>query len=184
MEPKSVTTPLASTKGAEKEGTYKAIDPSAVHGYPPRLHEIVVDGKAHPYTFHPSVAVTMPRTHAMKFLKAGFHVIDPKGNVMVNAPAGPDPHQTAKFELGEEEVVARYDELTLEALLLRVNQMIGGERLQRTDGKDAMIAFLKADRIKREAVFKQRRNDGISSGGEVEDMPPEDIDKMFQEDAA
>lgn len=187
--PQTQDTPALRPEPAPAKAVESALfveDPTALNGYPPRTHELLIDGRVKSYVFAPGQKLSMPYSHAVKFLAAGFIVTDAEDRIMVSAPRGPDPHATERFQFGPEEIVARYDELTRPALLLRVNQTTGGEAYTSDHAREDLIAFLKVDRDKREAVLKtRRRNDGTASDGDsVGDMSPAELDKMFGEEAA
>lgn len=117
-------------------------------GGKPRKHELIVEGQQFLYAFEAGQRVPMPRVHALRFNLApeGFEVTyDAAGKTIVEA-AGPDAGRAALPVLEPDQVIARLDELTLDALLNRANVLDGGERLTKRDGKDTIMAFLKGTR--------------------------------------
>lgn len=123
------------------------MDLTALPGHPPREHEMVVDGITRPFKFHAGKPLELPTEIAVKFLKHSttFKLTDKLGNVQEwrGAPKQPEDLQAGeRLRLGPDETVARYAELTDDALFVRVCQMPGGEAVARSSDRAAIITFI------------------------------------------
>lgn len=110
----------------------------------PRTHELPgEDGRLVSYTFKPREHLPMPMAQAMMLVaNDGFEVLDPAGKrLQVRTPGG-QGGASKGIVLRPDEVVARLDELTLDALLQRATRLPGGDELKKNDGKDKVIAFM------------------------------------------
>lgn len=120
------------------EPIFQVVDLTATQG--PRRHEIVQDGRSHVYVFESAdQPVAMPRAHALTLVgNAGFAVHEPSGQRLHTRPAAAGP-----LVLRPDEVVARLEELTVDALLARAQALAGGGRFKRAGARrDDLIAFL------------------------------------------
>lgn len=128
-----------------------------------RHHEVepgVVYGlKAEEYTL-------MPAHHALIFLSdENFIVENEDGEPLGHLPRSAI-HQAgdqAGPKLAHGEVIARYDELTQDALLARATRRHGGEKLTKSTKRAALVDFLINS-----APVKEERDDDLVSDGEVE----------------
>lgn len=125
-----------------EEKLYRVVDSSATAEHPIRNHEVMVDGQVRQVDFRYGEPTVLPMNVAMKFRKEGFKVSDFDGHeVKLNAVTD----ETVRIRIGDDEVVAKYDELSIDALQMRAVILPGGEKfLQGPIQKDAVIAFLKA----------------------------------------
>jgi predicted peroxiredoxin len=132
----------------------------------PRIHEIpiktddsgeVVITKS--YTLNADTATAMDEEHAMFFLKdPAFIVCNEKGDRV--EPVTKREGGTGGFELGADEVIASYEELSKEALFKRCKVIAGSEYIKETrTAKGDMIAFLKA-RAK-PTIGRSRGSEGV-----------------------
>ena len=146
----------------------------------PRLHEIPIKmddaGEViltKPYRLDAEVPTQMEENHAMFFLKdQAFIVRNPKGEHI--RPVVKREGGMGGFRLGENEVIAQYDELSKEALFKRCKILVGSDHIKETrTPKEEMIAFL-----------KERANParGRSPGSEsvIGEMAAKDLDSLLE----
>ncbi|WOF74139.1 hypothetical protein QMT40_001786 [Parvibaculaceae bacterium PLY_AMNH_Bact1] len=135
-----------------------------------RTHEMPFEGRTVPITFKYDTPRELPFALAIKFLKTpSFVCTDEEGTPI---PFDGIPKQPGELQAGEElqlqpnEVVAKLDELTVDALVLRANVLPDGEKLNKRSGKDNLIAFI-VDKTTEQNAANTR-----SEGGEDEFTPP------------
>jgi hypothetical protein len=118
--------------------------------YPRRTHDIMVSGVIRQVTFEIGQPQLLPIDVALRFLKDdAFVVTDPRtGKKYDPTPPQPDIHSGAAFALASDEVVAKLDELTQEALFIRSKQMQGAEDIKKGTPKEKLISFLARSRAK------------------------------------
>ncbi len=104
-----------------------------------RVHRVQVNGKVHKHTFKPDEALEMPFDQAMKYMQTGWVVKDAGGSEYAPPPAAGDRKGTITLAPGQ--VVANLDELTIDALKIRVATMPKGETLARAK-KAELIDFI------------------------------------------
>src|SRR3990167_11435934 len=120
------------------------------HGDVPRLHDIITkmyeDGQD-PYILtyklysDSTKGCPMPQDHAYKFLcDPAFKVIGPNGNRLMPI-ARFDPSKPL-LELKEDEIVAKYVELSRESLFRRVKLIPGSENVRQNATVEELAAFL------------------------------------------
>lgn len=134
----------------------------------PRIHEQTVEGVIKPFTFERGKPLPLPYEIAAKFLKHdAFKLMNDKGEIIAwkRRPKQPDELGAGeRIRLSEDETIARFDELSNQALLGRCVELPGGEVF--TIGKDRperadMIAFLvKAAKEKRAATTSKDKDVG------------------------
>lgn len=158
-------------------------DTTALPDHPDRVHEMIVDGRRTAFTFKPGEKKPMPIDLALRFNQSGFIVSDPDtGDVYEPAPA--QPAGAAALVLKANEVVARLDELTAEALLIRAKVMPGGEALNRSSGKERLMAFVAEYNARQipKGDGKEGNDDtdreGMAGGGTTP-MPQKALNKLF-----
>lgn len=124
-----------------EEKLFRVTDSSATAEHPVRNHEVMVDGQVRQVEFKYGEPTVLSMDVAMKFKKDGFKIADFDGReVKPNAVTD----ETVRIRIGDDEVVAKYEELSIDALQMRAVVLPGGERfLQGPVEKDAVIAFLK-----------------------------------------
>lgn len=150
-----------------------------------RRHEQLVDGAVKVFSFEHAVPTKLPFAIAMKFLKTeGFVLTDENGKPIEfeRVPDQPNAANSAQFKLAGNQVVARYDELSQEALLIRAAQLPGGEVFKKNAKRAEIIDFLIKTRAELEKINSQR--DGGTASAEAEDMSDEDSAKFFRDEAA
>lgn len=161
-------------------------DTTALVDQPDRIHEMMVDSKRTSFTFKAGEKKRLPFDVAIRFNLPGFIVTDPRtGNRYEPPPAAPEGG--AALLLKPNEVVARLDELTLDALLVRVKVLPGGEKLTRTHGKDALAAFIANYNTQRNSpvinpskgVDPVDRIDGAGTKTVAGSLSPAQLNKMF-----
>lgn len=115
-----------------------------------RTHEMLVDGIVKSFKFEHGKPLLLPREVALKFLNIeAFKCVDAEGNPKPFRRPPRQPHELGageQFKLGDDETVARYDELSTPALQHRVVAMPGGERFVANPSRTDMIAFIVAAR--------------------------------------
>jgi hypothetical protein len=119
----------------------QARDLLAVDG--PRTHDFPDEsGKLRSITFEPRRFVAVPMDVAMILVgNEGFEVRDPNGTPLkVQKHTGPVGNQG--IVLRPDEVVAKLDELSTEALLERAKRFPEGGKLKKADGRAALISFI------------------------------------------
>lgn len=173
-------------KAEEKEEPFLLVeDQTATLNYPERTHEIVYDGKVKAFTFKYGEKQKMPVDLALKFLKHdAFVVTDPDtGNRYEPTPAAPDMGLGVKLQPGE--CVARYDELSLESLIVRAKQLPGGEKLNRNLGKQAVIDFILKQETAKLSLVKAGADEDVAAvrGGSSDGMTKAEVDKLFGDQA-
>lgn len=134
----------------------------------PRTHEQVVDGVIRPFVFERGKPLPLPFAIASKFLvHEAFKLMNEKGEIIAwkRHPKQPDELGAGeKIKVGDDETIARYDELSNNALLQRAVVMPGGEKF--AQGKDrpdrgAMISFItEATKLKRRAMLSAEKDIG------------------------
>ena len=128
--------------------TLFVMDTTANPHFPKRSHEIItgMDGDiaiTKSYEFTPHQRVEMPFEHAVKFLPHDAFIVtkDEEGKERFD-PTPSKPSEGATIKIAPNQVIANLSELTVDALVIRSNQVAGGEKLRKQDGKDTLIAFL------------------------------------------
>jgi hypothetical protein len=128
-------------------------------GTDPRKHDVITKlyEDAEPdiktYALYSDKPCEMPMEHAMRFLVDGsFRVLSPTGKRIM--PVAKLDVSKPISKLAEDEVVAKYDELSTEALYRRVKILPGSEGIEEID-RDKMVAFM---------VTWRRQLQGMSSG--------------------
>ena len=107
------------------EKMFRVIDSSTTHECPERIHDVIVDGQVTSVRFTLNVPTLLPEKTALKFMVDGFSVVDAESGAVVPRPAFTD--ETVRNRIGEDEIVAKYEELTDEALQMRAVVLPGGE---------------------------------------------------------
>ncbi len=116
---------------------YLVYDMNARQG--PRRHDMT-DGAF--YELHASKGTPVPERHALLFLRDGaFRVIDATGKELASVAHLANERDGSR-ELAKDETIARYAELTHEALLARAVLRPGATGLSRKTPKDDLVAFL------------------------------------------
>ncbi len=121
----------------------RVIDQSANAECPVRVHDVIVNGQIEKITFEHGRETLLPYHIGVKFMQDGFIVMDIESNIQMQCPAKTD--ETVRIRINEDEVVARYDELTDSALKLRAAARDGGEKflLDKDVDRNKIITFLK-----------------------------------------
>jgi hypothetical protein len=129
------------------------LDTTATALNPVRNHEQVMDGAIKVFTFHHGKPLPMSWPAAIRFLRhEAFKLTDKDGNLREyqHRPKQPDELGAGeRFKLGEDEVVARYGELSIKALYARTLELPGGEQFQanafksEAEARTTMVGFIK-----------------------------------------
>lgn len=173
----------------EQGVTYLEVtDTTCTPQFPSRTHHITYQGRPAQVTFEYGKALRLPFDAALKFLKEpAFIVIDPNtGEKFDPTPKAPEGVSSAALELAADEVIAKLDELTQEALFLRAKQLDGSDHLKKGTPKTELIAFLAAKRINEDKAAKRSKDDidAIPAGASVGGAMPEDaLSKLIPDDA-
>ncbi|TXH54899.1 MAG: hypothetical protein E6Q97_09940 [Desulfurellales bacterium] len=116
-------------------------DSSCTATHPIRKHTVLVNGEFIEVTFTYGQQTLLDFDVAMKFNKEGFILLDPDSNREVTTPAQTD--ELIRIKIGEDEIVAKYEELTDTALKMRAAVIPGGEKmLLETVEREEVILFL------------------------------------------
>lgn len=143
--------PGNTVQGSKKKSAF-VVDPTAIHDSVPRVHELILDGKKVSFKFEPGKPLEMDIAAAVKFHSKGFVLTDADGKPLDQSrrPKQPDELEAGeKLVLSADEVVARYDELNMRALLTRVLELPGGEKFAQSEKKPQaaeLIDFIKKTR--------------------------------------
>jgi hypothetical protein len=132
-----------------------------------RTHEQLLDGKAVKTVFQPGEKVKLPFHHAVKYLIDGFTVTD-SGDTLYKKPGGAEKDASGAATLGEGEVIAHLRELTNPALLIRANQISGGEKYNGKTKKAVLLNFLTTN--KGHKVAKEEKKAAPKSISGEEDL--------------
>lgn len=127
----------------QNERLYQVWDSSATPQAKERIHEIIFEGEIIEVTFNYNKPTLLPFEKAIKFRQDGFIVKDPAG-FQVEGPNKKNDSVTDKLE--KNEVIARLDELSLDALIVRAVMRPGGEKYSKSTSKKELIDFLLADK--------------------------------------
>lgn len=183
-QPQTAAKNTSTSSAAETSAKGKAprmlnvIDTTAVDG--PRTHEQIVEGRKRLFTFEPGKPLPLEFPIAMKFLRhEAWKAIDDDGKeiAMLRRPKQPEELGAGeKFKLGDDETIARYDELSTHALLQRAVVLPDGEQFAKAETKPERLALIEF--IKKVAVAQKRANlsrekdvgdDGFTPEAEVGD---------------
>lgn len=127
----------------ENQKMFHVQDSSCNAEYPVRIHDININGGFERITFKYGEPTLLPYHKAVKFMQDGFTVIDADTSHVLANPAHTD--ETIRIRIGEDEIVAKYDELEVTALRLRAAVHPGGEiYVTKKATKAELIAFLKS----------------------------------------
>lgn len=169
------------TNPPTKAELFDVYDTSAVTG--PRVHDILFEGQVEQITFEPHKPTKMTRERALKFNKDGFTVKDPSGNVFKPVV---DEDALLRERLKPDEVIARYDELSADALRARAVVLVGGEKMADAT-RDELVAFLKGKKGERPDVEVAPTGEPMkvhgtaNREGEVSEISAEQMARMFNE---
>lgn len=142
-----------------EETVLKVIDSSVTLDNPKRVHQIILNGEVTDVIFNYGEDKFLPESVAMKFSKEGFRIVHPENDAEVEIPR--EIPVGAPVQLRPDEVIARYTELSFEALRTRAVILPGGEKfIQEGVNIQDMIDFL---------MGKEPTIDGEEELGELED---------------
>jgi len=122
----------------------EVIDSSAVEFGEERTHDIILNGEIISVTFKFGKKTILPFEQGVKFMKDGFVILDVDGDSL-NIPAVASDNVSS--QIGYDECVAKYSELTFSALKLRAAQKVGGEIYLKSKAGDTknIISFLSGE---------------------------------------
>jgi len=152
-----------------QEKLLKVIDSSLTLNNPKRIHQIITNGELQDVVFVYGEDKFLPESVAMKFSKEGFRIVHIEDDAEIYIPR--EIPVGAPVQLRPDEVIARYTELTFDALRTRAVILPGGEKFIQ-DGVQSqdIIDFL----IGGEPVI-----DGEEELGELEDEEGDYLDENF-----
>ena len=158
----------------KSEKFLKVIDSSLTLDHAIRTHQVVINGEVSDVVFKYGEDKLLPESVAMKFSKEGFRIVHIEDDAEIYIPR--EIPIGAPVQLKPDEVIARYTELTFEALRTRAVILPGGEKFIQ-DGVQSqdIIDFL----IGGEPVI-----DGEEELCELEDEEGDDLDETFTDKGA
>jgi len=153
----------------KSEKFLKVIDSSLTLNNPKRIHQIITNGELQDVVFVYGEDKFLPESVAMKFSKEGFRIVHIEDDSEIYIPR--EIPVGAPVQLQPDEVIARYTELTFDALRTRAVILPGGEKFIQ-DGVQSqdIIDFL---------MGKEETIDGEEELGELEDEDGDDLDENF-----
>lgn len=166
-----------------KNDTLFVVDRTATDPVKKRVHDLLLDGgRVKQYRFGENEKVEMPASHAIRFgaRDKAFEVYD-HSDKRLNVMAGDakPAEGTAMPVIPEGCCIARFEELTIDSLVVRANTEIGGLKCTKRDGKEALIAFL-VDAQAAKAAAAAGDEDGIGDG-DADDMNDTELKQMFRD---
>lgn len=178
--------------GPEADLEYLEVtDTTCAPHFPKRTHDIMYEGRIAQVTFELGKPQPLPLDIAIKFLKdEAFQVIDPgTGKKYDPTPKQPEAAGGASFQLAPDEIVAKLDELTQEALYIRVKQFPGTEEFKKGTPKEKLISFLARAKLAQQpsagAATKVDELDRIQAGDTVGGQMSEDqLKKLIPDEDA
>lgn len=109
-----------------EETVLKVIDSSVTLDNPKRIHQIIINDEIIDVVFVYGEDKFLPESVAMKFSKEGFRIVHPENDAEVEIPR--EIPVGAPVQLRPDEVIARYTDLSFEALRTRAVILPGGEK--------------------------------------------------------
>lgn len=132
-----------------------------------RQHEMIVRGQTRVITFEHGKPTKLPWTLAMQFLQHhdSFRMTDQDGNEVDWRPPETKAPDAAQMRLEDDQVVARLDELSTDALRIRCAIVPGGDEIVSSNSatRDSMIDFL--TRFAEEDRKSRLEPDTLAGGG-------------------
>lgn len=179
-----VSAKVSATPKPEPAAPWYVIDSTAtpkderVYGSGPRTHEQIVDGVHMPFTFEYGKPLAMPEKIARKFLKHdAWKLTDASGTVLPFQRPPKQPHEAQageQFKLADNECVARYDELSNEALKTRVLEMPGGEKFaDAAPSRKAVIEFI----VQTKLAIAKANTSKVPDTGKDDFVPEPELDE-------
>ena len=179
---------LTATASASKsDGTEKAklddalyvVDTTALPGQPPRVHEMY-DGKLlKPFKFEAGAPTKLPFAVAIRFLAIdAFKRTDADGNLMPYSRQPKQPDELGageKFEIADNQTIARYIELSTMALMQRTLELPGGEAIVETKDRGRMIDFIIGHKKEKRVANLEKRPKRQIAGP----VPGDDSDEFY-----
>lgn len=145
-----------------------------------RDHDLMVDGIRRTFRFEHGKQLQLERRIAHKFLLPGFKVFDHTGRELANLPEQPSGGVVNLTKLDPNQVVARIDELTVEALYIRAARMPGGDQLREDLGRDALVAWV----VDTSAALAKRNRGrpetlrAVDAADDTAEMTPAELDRL------
>jgi len=171
------------------EPMWKVIDKNTKMGEPARFHDCVVDGRIVSYGFEANKGTEMLEAHARKFVpNDSFEVTDDTGRIVTaSIPVLKGFSADRESILEDDECVAKFDELTVDALYERAAPLPGGEKIKKNAKKDDLIDFLLTARAAKLAQLRPKAlgedvdgNKDEFSRGELDNiMPPSNLSGLI-----
>lgn len=145
-----------------EEETLFVEDTNCSSRYPERAHEFIVNGDERQiHTFKYLEKLEMPIGAAMRFtVDEAFRVTDHDGKRFDPAPKLVD--RSLPIEVGDDECIAKFEELTQHALLARAVVEPGSDEFHRSTKKDELCAFLTARMVAKNAPADEDDPDAMT----------------------
>ena len=164
-----------------QEKLLKVIDSSLTLNNPKRIHQIITNGELQDVVFVYGEDKFLPESVAMKFSKEGFRIVHIEDDSEIYIPR--EIPVGAPVQLQPDEVIARYTELTFDALRTRAVILPGGEKfiqdgVQSQDIIDFLMGF--GDNT----PMPEKTIDGEEELGELEDEDGDDLAENFTDKGA
>ena len=164
-------------KGKLDDALY-VVDTTALPGQPPRVHEMY-DGKLlKPFEFKAGVPTKLPFAVAIRFLAIdAFKRTDEHGNLMPYSRQPKQPEELGageKFEIADNQTIARYIELSTMALMQRTLELPGGEAIVETKDRSRMIDFIIGHKKEKRVANLEKR-----PTRQVAAAPSDDSDEFY-----
>ncbi len=164
-------------------------DKTATPMNPIRRHDVLLDdGTIATYEFKVGKWFKLPRAHGMRFarLKEGFEVKDADGQPIkpLEIPGEKDAKDGgASFHFAPGTCIARYEEMTAAALIVRANLVPGGLHFNAQNKKAELVKFLtendeKKERERAAAKDSLDLSDADTLGGEMSEA---ELKALFKE---
>jgi len=138
------------------------VDSSCTAEYPLRKHDIIVEGVIQSVEFKYGEKKILDFEIGVKFLKEGFKVLNLDTETPILSP--PVTDETIRIRIADDEVVAKYEELTETALKMRAALLPDGEALirdEKTEKEDLILFLLGARNNGKNTVVVAEENEPV-----------------------
>lgn len=173
----------AAPAAAKKPALLLVLDTTATHESGKRTHELIVEGMKKSFVFEAGVPQALAPAIAFKFLKHdAFWLVDDKGNRQDyrRRPRQPDELQAGEvLTLADNETVARYEELSMPALIQRALELPNSEKFSASNpSRSEMVKFIV------EAKTKAKRENTKKDMAPNEFVPEAEFEEGDEAEAA
>jgi hypothetical protein len=150
----------------------------------PRRHDVLLDNDhVVTYAFLENQKVEMPAAHAIRLGNAdrNFEVYREDGSRLdVHATATKPAEGQLPPPIPRGCCIAKFEELSVDSLVIRAVALKGGMGLSKRNGKEALVNFLTEATAQPEPIVEK---DGVGDA-EAEDLGDADLKKLWEEDEA